>query len=162
MSRDVIKKPVLFQLPTGLFIGLVCFNPNFETINFVLEKKDFFDVEWPAIVGSNKGEGFYPILIGLSHFVVQRSQILWYTLDIPDAILNVYKSSLPHIFFEERAGEFLNVNLKTQNQNLNQNLEANLQGKKEKTKKTKKKEGKIVFLPFANNGVTNGENDEEQ
>ncbi len=93
----MVKQPVLFQLPTGLFLGLVCFNPVFETLKFVLEKKDFFDVEWPALVASEQ-KGLFPVLLGIPYFTVQRSQILWYTLEIPENLLNTYKAFIPQSF----------------------------------------------------------------
>jgi len=95
--QKVVKNPVLSQLPTGLFLGLVCFNPVFETLKFVLEKKDFFDVEWPALVTSEQ-KGLFPILLGIPYFTVQRAQILWYTLEIPENLLKTYKAFVPHAF----------------------------------------------------------------
>jgi len=96
-QQKIVKNPVLFQLPTGLFLGLVCFNPVFETLKFVLEKKDFFDVEWPALVASEQ-KGLFPVLLGIPYFTVQRSQILWYTLEIPENLLNTYKAFVPNAF----------------------------------------------------------------
>jgi len=93
----VAKKPVLFQLSTALYLGLVCFNPAYETLRFVLEKREFFEVEWPALVTSGK-EGLMPILIGIPVFTVQRCQLLWYTLQVPESLLSQYKSYIPHIF----------------------------------------------------------------
>lgn len=95
-EQPIAKKPVLFQTLTGLFIGLVCFNPVYESLKFVLEKKDFFEVEWPALV-SFEEKGLIPILLGLPHFTIQRSQVIWYTLQIPEPLLNNYQTYLPHI-----------------------------------------------------------------
>jgi len=118
----VVRQPVLFQLPTGLFLGLVCFNPVFETLKFVLEKKDFFDVEWPALVASEQ-KGLFPVLLGIPYFTVQRAQILWYTLEIPENLLNTYKAFVPHAF----SGGVL---------------------RKEELKKDLKSSGKIVPFPL--------------
>jgi len=96
-ENPVAKKPVLLQTQTGLYIGLVCFNPVYETLKFVLEKKEFFEVEWPALV-SVEEKGLIPILLGLPYFTVQRSQIIWYILQIPENLLKYYQSFLPHIF----------------------------------------------------------------
>ncbi len=96
-NQPVAKKPVLFQTQTGLFIGLVCFNPVYETLKFVLEKREFFEVEWPALV-SFEERGLVPILMGFPYFTVQRSQIVWYTLQIPENLLKHYQSFIPHIF----------------------------------------------------------------
>lgn len=95
-EQPITKKPVLFQTLTGLFIGLVCFNPLYETLKFVLEKKDFFEVEWPALV-SFEEKGLIPILLGLPYFTIQRAQIIWYTLQIPEPLLNHYQTFIPHI-----------------------------------------------------------------
>jgi len=98
MSQNpVTRKPVLFQLSTGLYIGLVCFNPVYETLKFVLEKREFFEVEWPALVTTHQ-QGLTPILIGIPYFTVQRTQLLWYTLQIPDSLLTQYHSYVPHLF----------------------------------------------------------------
>jgi hypothetical protein len=96
-EQPIAKKPVLFQTQTGLFIGMVCFNPVYETLKFVLEKREFFEVEWPALVSSDQ-KGLTPILLGLPYFTVQRSQIIWYTLQIPEMLLTQYQSFIPHIF----------------------------------------------------------------
>ncbi|RKX60412.1 MAG: hypothetical protein DRP29_02705 [Thermodesulfobacteriota bacterium] len=96
-DQPIVKKPVLFQTQSGLFLGLVCFNPVFESLKFVLEKKEFFDVEWPALV-SIEQRGLIPLLLGFSYITVQRSQIIWYTLQIPESLLNHYKAYLPHVF----------------------------------------------------------------
>lgn len=95
-AQPVTKKPVLFQTLTGLFIGLVCFNPVYESLKFVLEKKEFFEVEWPALV-SFEEKGLIPILLGLPYFTVQRIQVIWYTLQIPEPLLNHYQTYIPHI-----------------------------------------------------------------
>jgi hypothetical protein len=96
-ESPVAKKPVLFQTQTGLYLGLVCFNPVYETLKFVLEKREFFEVEWPALV-SVEEKGLVPILLGLPYFTIQRTQIIWYTLQIPENLLKYYQAFLPHIF----------------------------------------------------------------
>ncbi len=96
-ENPVAKKPVLLQTQTGLYIGLVCFNPVYETLNFVLEKKEFFEVEWPALVSIDEKK-LIPILLGLPYFTIQRSQVIWYTLYIPEGLLKTYQSFLPHLF----------------------------------------------------------------
>lgn len=96
-ESPVAKKPVLFQTQTGLYLGLVCFNPVYETLKFVLEKREFFEVEWPALV-SVEEKGLIPILLGLPYFTIQRSQIIWYTLQIPEGLLKYYQTFLPHVF----------------------------------------------------------------
>lgn len=96
-ESQIAKKPVLFQTHTGLYLGLVCFNPVYETLKFVLEKREFFEVEWPALV-SVEEKGLIPILLGLPYFTIQRSQIIWYTLQIPEGLLKYYQTFLPHIF----------------------------------------------------------------
>ncbi len=96
-QQPVAKKPVLFQTLTGLFIGLVCFNPVYESLKFVLEKREFFEVEWPALV-SFEEKGLIPILLGLPYFTVQRIQVIWYTLHIPEPLLSHYQTYIPHVF----------------------------------------------------------------
>lgn len=96
-EQPIAKKPVLFQTLTGLFIGLVCFNPVYESLKFVLEKKEFFEVEWPALV-SFEERGLIPVLLGLPYFTIQRSQIIWYTFQIPEPLLNQYQTYIPHVF----------------------------------------------------------------
>ena len=96
-ENPVAKKPVLFQTQTGLYLGLVYFNPIYETLKFVLEKREFFEVEWPALV-SIEEKGLVPILLGLPYFTIQRTQIIWYTLQIPENLLKYYQAFLPHIF----------------------------------------------------------------
>ncbi len=93
-NQPVARKPVLFQLQTGLYLGLVCYNPLYENLQFVLEKKDFFEVEWPALMISQE-KGLFPVLIGLPHITVQRAQILWYSTHIPAEILKQYQAFLP-------------------------------------------------------------------
>ncbi len=96
-ESPIAKKPVLLQTQTGLYIGLVCFNPVYETLKFVLEKREFFEVEWPALVTIEE-KGLMPILLGLSYFTIQRSQIIWYTLQIPENLLKQYQAFIPHMF----------------------------------------------------------------
>lgn len=95
-DQPVAKKPVLFQLPTGLYLGIVCYNPLYENLQFVLEKREFFEVEWPALMVS-KEKGLFPVLIGLPHITVQRSQVLWYSTHIPSEILQQYQAFLPFL-----------------------------------------------------------------
>ena len=96
-EQPVAKKPVLLQTQTGLYIGLVCFNPVYETLKFVLEKREFFEEEWPALV-SFEEKGLIPILLGLPYFTIQRSQIIWYTSQIPESLLKHYQAFIPHLF----------------------------------------------------------------
>lgn len=96
-ETPVAKKPVLLQTQIGLYIGLVCFNPIYETLKFVLEKREFFEVEWPALVTIEE-KGLIPILLGLPYFTIQRSQIIWYTLQIPENLLKQYQAFIPHMF----------------------------------------------------------------
>lgn len=98
-NQPVAKKPVLFQISTGLYLGLVCYNPLYENLQFVLEKREFFEVEWPALMISQE-KGLFPVLIGLPHITVQRSQILWYSTHIPSEILKQYQTFLPFIVGE--------------------------------------------------------------
>jgi hypothetical protein len=95
-DQPVAKNPVLIQLPTGLHLGLVCYNPLYENLKFVLEKRDFFEMEWPSIMISQE-KGLYPVLMGLPFITIQRSQILWYTTHIPAEILNQYQAFLPFL-----------------------------------------------------------------
>lgn len=96
-ESPIAKKPVLLQTQTGLYLGLVCFNPVYETLKFVLEKREFFEVEWPALVSIDE-KGLVPILLGLPYFTIQRTQIIWYTLQIPEGLLKTYQTFLPHLF----------------------------------------------------------------
>lgn len=96
-ESPIAKKPVLLQTQTGLYLGLVCFNPVYETLKFVLEKREFFEVEWPALVSIDE-KGLVPILLGLPYFTIQRIQIIWYTLQIPEGLLKTYQTFLPHLF----------------------------------------------------------------
>lgn len=131
-TQPIAKKPVLFQTLTGLFIGLVCFNPVYESLKFVLEKKDFFEVEWPALV-SLEEKGLIPILLGFPYFTVQRVQVIWYTLQIPEPLLNHYHTYIPHVL---------------RNTPLNTSLSPTLK------KGGKKEISKIVPFPFKKNEPT--------
>ncbi|QER42317.1 hypothetical protein F1847_06010 [Thermodesulfobacterium sp. TA1] len=91
---NIDKQPVLFQLPTGLFLGVVCYNTFFESLQFVLEKKEFFEVEWPALVQFDK-TGLYPILLGIPTITLQRVHIIWYTLDLPKTLFSLYQQAVP-------------------------------------------------------------------
>lgn len=93
-NQPIAKQPVLMQLPSGLYLGLVCYNPQFENLKFVLEKREFFEMEWPALVITQE-KGLFPFLLGIPHFTVQRSQIIWYTTHIPAELLNYYQSFIP-------------------------------------------------------------------
>lgn len=93
-AQPVAKNPVLFQLSTGLYLGLVCYNPFYESLQFVLEKRDFFEVEWPALMITQE-KGLFPVLLGLPYITVQRSQLLWYTTHIPAELLKTYQAYLP-------------------------------------------------------------------
>lgn len=93
-NQPVAKNPVLIQLPTGLYLGLVCFNPLYENLRFVLEKKDFFEMEWPTLVVSQE-TGLFPMLLGLPYITIQRAQILWYTTHVPTELLKQYQAFLP-------------------------------------------------------------------
>ena len=95
--QPIARKPVLFQTVTGLYLGMVCFNPLYETLKFVLEKREFFEVEWPALVNFAQN-GLFPMLLGLPYFTIQRTQIVWYSIEIPEALLNHYQTLLPHLF----------------------------------------------------------------
>lgn len=95
-NQPVAKNPVLIQLPTGLYLGLVCYNPLYENLKFVLEKRDFFEMEWPALMISQE-KSLFPALLGLPFITIQRSQILWYTTHIPAELLNQYQSFLPFL-----------------------------------------------------------------
>jgi len=93
-NQPIAKQPVLMQLPSGLYLGLVCYNPQFENLKFVLEKREFFEMEWPALVITQE-KGLFPFLLGIPYFTVQRSQIIWYTTHIPAELLNYYQSFIP-------------------------------------------------------------------
>jgi len=71
LEKATRKELVLLQTTAGLYLGLVCFHHGFESLNFVLEKREFFDFEWPAFVAADSG-GLRPVLLGLEHIVVQR------------------------------------------------------------------------------------------
>lgn len=94
-EQPVAKEIVLIQTTVGLMIGLVCFNPIYENIRFVLEKKEFFEIEWPALVNVREN-GLVPILLGISYITIQRNQIIWYSLEVPEPLLTIYKRTIPH------------------------------------------------------------------
>jgi len=94
LEKATRKDPVLIQTTAGLFLGLVCFHHGFESLNFVLEKREFFDFEWPALVTVDAG-GLRPVLLGLDHIVVQRRNVIWYSTSIPETLLEQYKLRLP-------------------------------------------------------------------
>ncbi len=94
LEKATRKDPVLIQTTAGLFLGLVCFHHGFESLNFVLEKREFFDFEWPALVAVDTG-GLRPVLLGLEHIVVQRRNVIWYTTAVPETLLEQYKLRLP-------------------------------------------------------------------
>ncbi len=94
LEKATRKEPVLIQTPAGLFLGLVCFHHGFESLNFVLEKREFFDFEWPALVTADAG-GLRPVFLGLEHIVVQRQNVIWYSTSVPEALLSQYRLRLP-------------------------------------------------------------------
>lgn len=96
-DQPIAREIVLFQTTVGLFIGIVCFNPVYETIKFVLEKKEFFEVEWPALVNI-KENGLVPILLGIPYITLQRNHVVWYTLEIPELLLTIYQRTVPQTF----------------------------------------------------------------
>lgn len=96
MAQPIAKNPVLLQLPTGLYLGLVCYNALYENLKFVLEKRDFFEMEWPALIISQE-KGLFPVLLGLPYISIQRPQILWYTTYIPAELLKTYQGMIPFI-----------------------------------------------------------------
>ncbi len=95
-GAPIAKHPVLIQLSSGLYLGLVFYNPQFESLKFVLEKREFFEIEWPALVISQE-RGLMPILLGFPFFTIQRSQIIWYTTHIPKELISQYQAYLPVI-----------------------------------------------------------------
>jgi len=95
LEKATRKEPVLIQTAAGLFLGLVCFHHGFESLNFVLEKREFFDFEWPAMVVADAG-GLRPVFLGLDHIVIQRQNVVWYSTSVPEALLNQYRMRLPH------------------------------------------------------------------
>ncbi|RUM88445.1 MAG: hypothetical protein DSZ24_03710 [Thermodesulfatator sp.] len=94
LEKATRKELVLLQTTAGLYLGLVCFHHGFESLNFVLEKREFFDFEWPAFVAADSG-GLRPVLLGLEHIVVQRQNVVWYTTEVPEALALQYRSQLP-------------------------------------------------------------------
>ncbi len=94
LEKATRKEPVLIQTPAGLFLGLVCFHHGFESLNFVLEKREFFDFEWPAMVLADN-TGLKPLFLGLDHIVVQRANVVWYSTSIPEPLLSQYRLRLP-------------------------------------------------------------------
>ncbi len=88
------KEPVLLQTATGLMLGLVCYNHGMESLTFVLEKREFFDLEWPAVVAID-ARGWHPIPLMIEHVVVQRANIVWYTTKVPEVLLQQYRENLP-------------------------------------------------------------------
>ncbi len=94
LERATRKEPVLIQTSAGLFLGLVCFHHGFESLNFVLEKREFFDFEWPALVTVDAG-GLRPVFLGLDHIVVQRQNVIWYSTSVPENLLTQYRMRLP-------------------------------------------------------------------
>ena len=94
LPKATRKEPVLMQTPTGLLMGLVCYHHGMETLSFVLEKREFFDLEWPALVAID-AQGWHPIPLLIEHVVVQRSNIIWYTTNIPEILIKQYRERLP-------------------------------------------------------------------
>ncbi|HIE32822.1 MAG TPA: hypothetical protein EYP81_02065 [Thermodesulfobacteriaceae bacterium] len=94
LEKATRKEPVLIQTSAGLFLGLVCFHHGFESLNFVLEKREFFDFEWPALVTADAG-GLRPVFLGLDHIVIQRQNVVWYSTSVPEALISQYKMRLP-------------------------------------------------------------------
>ena len=88
------KEPVLMQTATGLILGLVCYHHGMESLTFVLEKREFFDLEWPAIIAID-AHGWHPIPLMIEHVVVQRANVVWYTTNIPEVLLQQYRERLP-------------------------------------------------------------------
>jgi len=103
-NQPIAKQPVLIQLSSGLYLGLVCYNPQFENLKFVLEKREFFEMEWPALVVPQE-KGLLPYLIGIPYFTIQRTQIIWYTTHIPAELLNYYHSFVPILKEQSLPGE---------------------------------------------------------
>ncbi len=75
-------------------MGLVCYHHGMETLSFVLEKREFFDLEWPALVAID-AQGWHPIPLMLEHVVMQRTNIIWYTTAIPEPLIKQYRERLP-------------------------------------------------------------------
>ncbi len=94
LPKATRKEVVLFQTATGLMVGLVCYHHGMETLAFVLEKREFFDLEWPALVAID-AQGWHPIPLMIEHIVVQRANIVWYTTNVPEMLLQEYRRHLP-------------------------------------------------------------------
>ncbi|QJA05900.1 hypothetical protein FVE67_03405 [Thermosulfurimonas marina] len=94
LEKATRKQLVLLQTTSGLYLGLVCFHHGFESLNFVLEKREFFDFEWPAFVAADSG-GLRPVLLGLEHIVVQRQNVVWYSTEVPESLALQYRRQLP-------------------------------------------------------------------
>jgi len=94
LPKATKKEPVLMQTSTGLLMGLVCYHHGMETLAFVLEKREFFDLEWPALVAVD-AQGWHPIPLMLEHVVVQRANIIWYTTNLPEMLIKQYRERLP-------------------------------------------------------------------
>lgn len=75
-------------------MGLVCYHHGMETLSFVLEKREFFDVEWPAVVAID-AQGWHPIPLMIEHIVMQRANVIWYTTAIPEILVKQYRERLP-------------------------------------------------------------------
>ncbi|AEH44197.1 hypothetical protein Thein_0313 [Thermodesulfatator indicus DSM 15286] len=75
-------------------MGLVCYHHGMETLAFVLEKREFFDLEWPALVAID-AQGWHPIPLGIEYVVMQRANIIWYTTQIPEILVTQYRERLP-------------------------------------------------------------------
>ena len=94
LHKATRKEPVLMQTATGLMLGLVCYHHGMESLAFVLEKREFFDVEWPALVALDTS-GWHPIPLMIEHIVIQRANVVWYTTNIPEILLQQYQERLP-------------------------------------------------------------------
>ncbi len=94
LPKATKKAPVLFQTSNGLLMGLVCYHHGMETLAFVLEKREFFDVEWPALVAID-AQGWHPIPLMLEHIVMQRANVIWYTTALPEPLVQKYRERLP-------------------------------------------------------------------
>jgi len=75
------KVLVILSINKQLIIGYILYQSGMESAQFVIEKRDWFDLEMPYYL-TNQG----PIKLPFSYITVQRSQIEYYTFEIPPQI----------------------------------------------------------------------------
>ena len=99
------KELVILCVNNTLFIGYIIYNSKLESFQYVIEKRDWFELEFPHYV-TPKGLVKCPF----NFLTIQRSSVNYYTIDIPYQFREEFQK------FEDQLKEKFNEVAKSINQ----------------------------------------------